>query len=147
MCKPHTQLPEVSVDALEVAWPNTPACPSWAELTDRATSSSSSNSSNDGCPLPLPTITLSFHASDTPDAVYVASNASSPWPLQVGGQVDGWLEQEGRGDNLQELRDFFDALRSVTFDFAVRSRGWGGDGLHADTETCILVRLTAMKFE
>ena len=92
------------------------------------------------CALPLPRITLAFHAPGSPDQVYVAGNASAPWPLQVGGRVERWLRQEDEGSNFQALRDFFDGLRSVRFDFVVRSQGWGTGPLDRYREVCIVVR-------
>lgn len=154
----HTkQLPEVSVDALEVAWPtdaddpaDSSGCPTWAELAPTAShkginsikkAGGGSSSSSGGCTLPLPVITLAYHdARARPPEAYVAGNVSAPWPLQVGGEVDSWLKEEEQGQNLQRLRDFFDALRSVAFAFAVRSHGWGGGSLQKERETCILVR-------
>ena len=41
------------------------------------------------CGIPFPSITIDFHGTSSN---YMMTSASSPWPLQIGGDVDQWIQ-------------------------------------------------------
>lgn len=59
------------------------------------------------CGIPWPTITMDFHGRRSD---YLIMNASSPWPLQINGDVDKWI-QVGR---MTHLRTFHWSTHSET---------------------------------
>ncbi len=112
----YFRLPEISVDAVLVA-----------NATDPAASR-----------IPLPRIALEYHDPHRANEVFVMHDASTPWPLQVGGPVQQWLN--GSNGGLPEMRAFLDDLRAVAFDFHVQSTGWGW-GVDRNRPVCVVWNL------
>lgn len=144
----YFRLPALSVDAVQVATPN-PARPGTNKVDSSSTHAGSSaeddpeiGPKSSTFPLDdpiypvirLPRIVLSYHDQKRPADVFVLPNASAPWPLQVDGPVAHWLRGENGG--LPEMRAFLDELKSIVFDFQVRSKGWGG-GVDRSQEVCV----------
>ena len=126
----YFRLPELSVDAVKVATPNPPFPFSYTPPPPPPPPQQKHHD-----PIRLPQITLSYHNPTKPPDVFLLPNASAPWPFQVNGTVQQWLE--GANGGLPAMRSFLDDLKMIDFDFRVRSKGWGG-GVDRNREVCVL---------